>query len=278
MGIIPSIISRSSWQSRRRLTRAFIDFAKEDYVDLRSKSCQLPKLLQDLAKQHGRSHEYIGRYDFALLTAFVINTVPVTFWAITHIVADPIRLGNIRKELEDFMAQHPPQTSGHAKPLVSTLFEARLLHQNCPIFVSTIDEVLRYVSSSTSTMIVQQDCLIDGRYNLTKGALVQISAAAIHSDPASWGPNASEFNPQRFLKGDNTHVHPSANRTFGGGNTLCPGRHLAQHEVMAIVASILLRFDLSGAPGMEVLPPRDERNMLTVMKPVRDVKLNLIPR
>lgn len=147
------------------------------------------------------------------------------------------------------------------------------LRERCPLLASTSNEVLRYVGSSTSTMVVQEDVWIDDdRYLLTKGAWVQISAMAVHSDPDTWGPDAGSFNPERFLKG--LKVHPSANRTFGGGSTLCPGRHLATDEILVLTAMLLHTFDVEFAPGSR-LPRRDEFNMLPIMRPSKEAALRL---
>jgi cytochrome P450 len=102
---------------------------------------------------------------------------------------------------------------------------------------------------------------------------VQIAATAIHSDPNIWGPDAAIFNPERFQAAPNK-VHPSANRTFGGGNTLCPGRHLALDEVLAVTAMFLSTFNV-GLDAGPTWPQRDETNMLTVIKPRDDLSLKL---
>jgi cytochrome P450 len=42
-------------------------------------------------------------------------------------------------------------------------------------------------------------------------------------------------------------IHPAAFRAFGGGKTLCPGRHFATTEITALVAMLVARFDISAA-------------------------------
>jgi cytochrome P450 len=151
-----------------------------------------------------------------------------------------------------------------------------VVRNECPLLVSTFEETLRYVSASTSTMIIHEDVWLDDRYLLTKSALVQIPATAVHSDATIWRPNAISYNPERFCESiiGRIHVHSSADRTFGGGNTLCPGRHLASDEVLGITVLFLstLRVELEAKSGQ---PRRDEINMLSVMKPKGELLLSL---
>lgn len=38
-------------------------------------------------------------------------------------------------------------------------------------------------------------------------------------------------------------------RAFGGGETLCPGRHFASSTILAVVAIVVLRFDITPVSG-----------------------------
>jgi cytochrome P450 len=38
-------------------------------------------------------------------------------------------------------------------------------------------------------------------------------------------------------------------RVFGGGKTLCPGRHFATNEVLAVVAMFIVRLDMTPVGG-----------------------------
>lgn len=104
----------------------------------------------------------------------------------------------------------------------------------------------------------------DGEYLLRKGSIIQIAGGVMHNDKTIWGEDADEFNPQRHVllsrsstatststtnktgTGTGTTMHPGAWRPFGGGNTRCPGQHLAKAEIIALVACIVLRFDIEG--------------------------------
>ncbi|KAF2023684.1 cytochrome P450 [Setomelanomma holmii] len=92
-----------------------------------------------------------------------------------------------------------------------------------------------------------------------------IAGGVLHSDTEIWGPDASTFNARRFYYTPNgtktdasgnvvddtaSIVHPAACRGFGGGMSLCPGRHFAQMEVISLAAVFALRFDMQPVTGV----------------------------
>jgi len=98
---------------------------------------------------------------------------------------------------------------------------------------------------------------LNGKYLLKKNNLVEMPAHVLHSDPSLWGPTFAEFDPLRFLpqnrKSTKEHKkhHPEAFRPFGGGKNLCPGRHFAATEVLALVVMMAMRYDLRPTTALE---------------------------
>lgn len=56
---------------------------------------------------------------------------------------------------------------------------------------------------------------------LRKGTVVVYNSYAMHRSPKLWGPDASEFKPERWGKESKL---PSKFVSFGGGARVCPGR------------------------------------------------------
>ncbi|ETS78133.1 hypothetical protein PFICI_10195 [Pestalotiopsis fici W106-1] len=281
MGLFPSLTASGPMRARRRLVEAFKSYVgtNKNYTATGQMPCQLVHGLGEVAKRHDRDDAYLSRYLFASFSAFTINTVPVTFWCIGHIAIDQALLSEIRNELNAALAssswEHSVETGTGPRDIWISI---SALREHCPVLVSTLNEVLRYVSSSTGTMMVHEDTWINDQYWLKKGALVQMAAYAIHSDTKNWGQNAPEFVPRRFLETADEPAHPSAFRTFGGGNTLCPGRHLACDEILAFTAMFLYSFDIATAPETPKLPQRNDTNMLSVLKPKGPFKLVISKR
>jgi cytochrome P450 len=247
--------------------QAFHRFVQGGFIE-KGETCELVRQIVEIARRHNRGTDFLARYYFGLFFGFLVNSVPVTFWTISHIIRNPDLLARIRTELKG-VARETVTPDG----IRMRILDISAIKEQCPLLLSTFHETLRYVGSSISTLVVHEDVWLDDTYLLTKGSLVQIAATAIHSDPNIWGRDAAIFDPERFQAAPNK-VHPSANRTFGGGNTLCPGRHLALDEVLAVTAMFLSTFNVALDAG-PTGPRRDETNMLTVIKPRDDLSLKL---
>jgi cytochrome P450 len=100
----------------------------------------------------------------------------------------------------------------------------------------------------------------DGKnsYLLREGADIQIPSGVAHIDTAFWGPNASLFDPRRFMKPDekmsekekaDDKEQKRAYFPFGGGKFLCPGRNFAFAEILGTVAVLLLGFEVQTEDG-----------------------------
>lgn len=115
--------------------------------------------------------------------------------------------------------------------------------ESCPRLNAVLFEVLR-LTSSTSTIRRVDDTTYVGDKVLRKNTDILIPYRQLHLDESVFGPNTSDFNARRFLDNKDLSRSPSF-RPFGGGSTYCPGRYIAQREILVFVAVALHRFDLS---------------------------------
>lgn len=92
----------------------------------------------------------------------------------------------------------------------------------------------------------------------------------VHRDPGVWGPDADEFDPDRFLP-ERVRERPAHTYLpFGTGERACIGRQFALHEAVLVLARLLHRYDIAGDPGYELavterltLVPQDFRLWLS---------------
>jgi len=75
-----------------------------------------------------------------------------------------------------------------------------------------------------------------------------IPAPVHHTNPNAWGNDVHEFDHRRFHPKNKRHSAVSF-RGFGGGTTLCPGRHFASTEILVFAAIMILRFDVRPVKG-----------------------------
>jgi cytochrome P450 len=118
--------------------------------------------------------------------------------------------------------------------------------------------------------------------------MVVIPLRATHQDPKTFGERTNEFVPDRFLndfiKTDSSNGHaandgsmrkkgPSIKsmKPFGGGVTLCPGRHFAHNASVAFAATVLRRFDIQLVEGQKEAKPVTSSPVATVYPPGHEV-------
>jgi len=234
-----------------------------------------------LTEEKGFSVKDNARFEVGGAIAMLVNTAPPVFWTLLLIYSSPSLLSDLRTELESIM-----NTTSDENGEVTRSLDITNVKSSCPLLASTYQEVLRFRSMGASVRLVMEDTLIDGKWLLKKDSLVQMPSRVIHTDPSIWGPSVSEFNARRFLRDSSPKTtntkrpSPQAFRAFGGGTTLCPGRHFATNEILTIVTMFVMRFDMKAVgEGGWVLPTTDKTNIVsTIMEPDVDVEVEICLR
>ena len=169
-------------------------------------------------------------------------------------------------------------TNGANPPHVIDLAAIR---DQCPLLVSTFQEVLRLRSNGAPTRVVSKDILLNGQYLLKAGLVLQMPSKIINRERSTWGENAEEFSPSRFMANDQAKEQRRATgfMSFGVSLNICPGRHFATGEIMALIGMMVLRYDIT--PTNESWdPPRLNPRALaaSVTPPIEEFRFRISPR
>ena len=187
----------------------------------------------------------------------VTNTVPSLFWFFAFVMSRPALVARLRAEVAG-------QVTRSADGATATVSLAQL-EERCPLLTGAYRETLRLTNHQISTRTVLEDTVLTdsaGRgYLLKKDTVVQMSLAAGQRDEGYWGADVDDFRPERFLRfGDrkdeaagpgSPRAIRAAFQPFGGGVHLCPGRSFAHSEMMAVMATLVLGYDVSPLSGTE---------------------------
>ncbi|KAI8960458.1 cytochrome P450 [Daldinia sp. FL1419] len=291
MNIVPPITARRAYTGREKLSEALLTYLEAGRH--KSSGSKIVQKRVEIALEHGWAMPAIAREELSFLFAGIVNATTSTFWILLHLYADPTLLTTVRREIEAILS---PRTDrpGYALRISD-------LRDKCPVLVAVYRECLRLGSDTYSTRVVKEDHLLANQYFLKKNAVVQIAGGVIHADQRIWGADASDFNPKRFLDKTNSNsdaeatdpgsgtkprtkqsnaFHPAAFRAFGGGKTLCPGRHFAMNEILAFVALVVLQFDMKPARGGKIdVPPKNDGVLpVHILEPVRAVEVVISKR
>ena len=197
--------------------------------DGQDNSSHLTKARYNVYVKNGLSSDAIAHLELSSIIGLLINATPSVFWLLFYIYSVPGLLEDVRQEVANATSTRVLSTQDDRKKHSISVVKLR---ENCPLLVSTYRETLRLKTNNVYTRWVQEDTLLDDRYLLKQGSIVQVPGASMHADPALWGTDVKDFNPRRFMKGAANH-RPGAFRTFGGGTSLCPGRHFALIEIVS---------------------------------------------
>ena len=264
MNLAPSISARKGMQGRKLLTDAFVRYFQSGAL---AHSSVFARARYMSAEEHGVSVIDIARFEVVNLIGTLTSTIRTVTWMLYHLYSTPAALIDCRAEVPKVTSTSQTADGG----LLHSIDITALKHQ-APILGSTFQEVLRHHALGTSVRQVMQDTMLENRYLLKKDNIVLMPSVSVHTDPNLWGPTVDEFHHRRFLKpakatvvkrtlgtekgAQQQHGSPpaSAFRAFGGGTTLCPGRHFATTVTMAVTTMFIMRYDLQPIGKREVWP------------------------
>ncbi|KAF2684607.1 cytochrome P450 [Lentithecium fluviatile CBS 122367] len=265
LNLYPNRFARESVQGRKDIVDAFNDyFVSRGY----EQGSAFVKAHYQHKIDQGVSGKDIARFEIGAMVAILANTIPAAFWCLYHTVSDAAVLEECRREVIACC-----RVDGDTYTLDITDVKS-----SCSVLLSTMKEVLRFHGIGTSVRVVTEDHVLDG-YLLKKGGIVMIPGPVQHSSKEAFGESAGEFQHKRFLRTTGRkRPSPIAFRGFGGGSTLCPGRHFATTEVLTLVASMIVRFDFEPTKGEWICPKTDKAGMQsTVAPPDEDVEVRITP-
>ncbi|KAI6886345.1 hypothetical protein KC334_g15672, partial [Hortaea werneckii] len=245
----------------------------------------------------GMTKSQSGQAELSIVMAILLNTVPATFWFLTYISADVKLLADLRQEVD--ACTTPTDSNRHILP-------ATKLRTHCPLLNSALRETLRLAAPMNTTRYVREDTLLrhpatGETYLLRKGGLAQIATTVIHQQAEIYGAEAppEDFCAERFLRtmvGEEEEEErrgaeedPAAGfrgvdgkkvlgsfGTFGGGSSICPGRHFAWMEMLAFAALLIAGFDIedAGSDGGAVAVPPFRKEKMFIAQGLRKLAVD----
>ncbi|KAI1772252.1 cytochrome P450 [Hypoxylon cercidicola] len=270
VGFLPSITARKPIAARTKVAKAFEAYYKAGGVQ---KASALAQNRYQAEIDNNVALEDIARYEVGGSIALLVNTAPAAFWTLLLLHSHPGLLDGIRNEIDACT-----ETSTENGLTVRTL-DITTLKESCPLLLSSYQEVLRSRSMGTSVREVMEDTYLD-QWLLKKGAMLQMPSRIIHQDAGLWGGDVADFKPRRFLPEEKQNrPRDICFRAFGGGKTLCPGRHFATNEILAVVAVFIARLDIEPVDGDWKLPTTVNTNVAAViMEPDDDIQVEIKAR
>jgi cytochrome P450 len=195
-----------------------------------------------------RWYDSASYYGIEVLTALtLLSTIGnVVTLLVRHLLADAALHARVLREVEALRGDDGVVD-------VAPLFEA------CPSLAAAWYETLRV----HATLVPRQatgDFAVAGRWAVRRGDIIVLPMSAANSDAASWGADAGEFRPGRFLLdggggGGALDLRRARRvRGFGVAGNLCPGRYFGHSTAMAVVVALLLHVEMRSVRGQWPVP------------------------
>ncbi|CAO2657099.1 Nn.00g059020.m01.CDS01 [Neocucurbitaria sp. VM-36] len=268
LNLYPNLFARKSVQARKDIVEAFHRYFVSD--SHKQGSAFVQAHYQHKVDQ-GATERDIARFEIGAIVAILSNTIPAAFWVLYHTISDAAVLEECKQEvLACCKVEDDTCTIDISK-----------VKDSCSLLISILKESLRFHGMGTSVRVVTQDYMLDDRYLLKKGGIVMIPGPVQHTSIPAYGDDVNEFQHKRFVRSPRRkQSSPIAFRGFGGGSTLCPGRHFASTEVLAFVALMIARFDFEPVKGGWICPKTDKAGAHAVLAPPNaedDVDVHVTP-
>ena len=275
LDIAPKFLAPQGYRARSILAAAFKLYF-ENYVPGQTESSAMVLARYSANLKYGITAQNQGLLEVGTLLGILANTIPAIFYMLVHVYSDQALLQDLRNELKNTSLSTPPNNR-------KRILRVANLREKCHLLHSTFQEVLRVHAQGAGARFVREDTMLDNRYLLEKGMVVQMPIAVLHSDPLSWGSNAEQFQPRRFLRQKDAEgmfkANSSAYRPFGGGTSLCPGRHFVTLEALALTAYLILNFDIEPRNCAWSIPGQKQESLATnVFPPDKDVEVRIARR
>lgn len=218
-----------------------------------------------------------GAFQTAILWALQANTIPATFWSLAYLLQDEEALAAVRSEIESCTHDAIDSETG-------SLTLNRAILKKMVRLDSAISEALRLSTGSMTIRRVLRDFdmpLASGKtISLRKDSQVALYPYLVHFDPDIYKePETYQF--ERFYsEGKPKAFHKYGEKLkyslmpFGGGISICPGRHFARNEIKLFVVLMLYHFDLELLKS--AWPQLDQtRAGLGILPPTHDIPFRL---
>ena len=173
------------------------------------------------------------------------TTATATSWALLELAQRPKLQSDIRAEIRSQLPSFSPDSPDAGNiPLT-----ADLMDKSVPLLHAFCAEVLRFhapVPMTRRTTVVDTSIL---GHPIPKDTPVFIVPWAVNFSKEQWGPDALEFKPERWLKGEKAHNGNAestfSNLTFLHGPRSCIGMGFAKAEFACLLAAVVGRLEFS---------------------------------
>ncbi|GMY23179.1 cytochrome P450 714C2-like [Fagus crenata] len=241
---LPTKSNRETWKLEKEVRSLILKVVKERKEGGASENDLLDMILGGATNSEFGEDEtdrfIVDNCKNIYLAGYETTAVSAT-WTLMLLASNPEWQQRVRAEVRELCADGP-------------LLDADMVRK-MKTMTMVINESLRLYPP---VPVMSREALRDmkfGNINVPKGVNVWTLLVALHQDPDIWGPDANNFNPERFSNGVSGACKlPYVYMPFGVGPRTCLGQNFAMAELKILLALIVSRFSLSLSPKYKHSP------------------------
>ncbi|KAI0449786.1 cytochrome P450 [Xylaria acuta] len=185
--------------------------------------------MEDELRAIGMNAKDMAIASMTIYWAINTNSRKAAFWMLAYLVQNPLLMDIVRRETAAAIRN-------------DKTIDLKHLYNSVPQLDNAWKEMLRLSAFAASVRLITEDTVV-GNKILRKGNRLIIPYRQLHMDATVYGKSVNEFYPERFAESPSL-ANNNSYRPFGGGSTMCPGRHIAKRAVYIFITMVLNRFDL----------------------------------
>ncbi|GJJ07854.1 hypothetical protein Clacol_002060 [Clathrus columnatus] len=244
---LPRFILRKYLNAREKLT-----VLTEGYLTSPHEDCSdFVREMEGLVRNEKWSSRDMANFFLGDIWAFESNAIQAVYWIIALQLQRPEGLYKIIEEIDTARDSWIKNNSN----VEDETHCQWILEGSFPFLTSVIQESLRFCSSVFSIRLVTREVTLGG-YRIRKGDYVMCHTRSVHMDN-DIHKNPTEFIPERYMGSEtftkNGRIVPNHSMPFGGGVSMCEGRHFVMGELKIFIALLL------SAAHIELDPLSSER-------------------
>ncbi|KAK3347677.1 cytochrome P450 [Neurospora tetraspora] len=256
LGFLPSIVARRAYLARNKVQSALLPYFSARHYETDPSTSYFIRARTRLLKKYDLPDDELAKNEVAITLVATTNVLSTLFWCIAEIWTRPDLLQQIRAEaLLAVFGNSQKALSGEDMGTRTITIPAAGLDAKCPLLASCFRESIRLASQIVTARRVLKDTMLTdpvsgNSYLLKADTNVMMPAKVVHRNTTVWGADAEGFNPRRFMWEE---LGPKVERQrkaafvpFGGGKHMCPGRHFAFTENLALMAALAIGFEIEG--------------------------------
>ncbi|KAK0578937.1 hypothetical protein LWI29_018659 [Acer saccharum] len=245
MRYLPTKSNRSAWKLQKEIRNLILEVVKE-----RKQKAAHEKDLLQMIIEGAESSTFNQEETDQFIVDNCKNIYVAAFEALAISATWCLMLLASNQEWQDRVRAEVVEICGDRTPDYEMLKKMKLL-------TMVIQETLRLYPPATELSRQTYKDMKFQDINIPKDVTIRTMVLFMHTNPEIWGPDAYEFNPERFANGISSSCKlPYVYMPFGMGPRVCVGQHLAMIELKILLSLILSNFSLSISPKYVHSPTR----------------------